>query len=295
MKVTKISAALVRSLILPRKKNSHKGDYGHVLVIAGSKNMTGAAVLCAHGALRSGAGLVTLGTAKSILPLITKKLRPEAMTLPLEEAAGKIISKAADKALDFAKKRKISVMALGPGLGKGREITGFIKKIIHSARIPVILDADGLNALKSGDFKKAGADVVVTPHPGEMSRLSGLKAFEIQKARERTAKEFAAETGTTCVLKGSGTVVSDGRKVYVNTTGNPGMAKGGSGDVLTGVIAALISQVREPRPLNAAICGVFLHGLAGDIAAREKTRMGMLPGDISESMPEASRRTLKSS
>ena len=290
----KITSALVRSLIPPRKKNSHKGDYGHVLIVAGSRNMTGAAVLCVNGALRAGAGLVTLGAIKSVLPLITKKLRPEAMVLPLDEANGMVSSKAAGKILDLIRVKKISSLALGPGLGRGRAITELAKKILSSAGVPIVIDADGLNAVKPGDLKKARAGVIITPHPGEMSRLDGLKVREIQKARGRTAKDFAAAAGAVCVLKGAGTIVSDGKKVFINTTGNPGMAKGGSGDVLTGMIAALIGQAKEPKLLNAALCGVYLHGLAGDIAAAKKTQLGLLPGDIAETIPEAARRVLKS-
>ena len=295
MKTKKITTSLVRSLILPRKKESHKGDYGHVLVLAGSKNMTGAAVLCTNGALRSGAGLVTLGTAGSVVSLIAKQLRPEAMAFALEEKKGLLSYKAAQQVLEFVKKKKVSVVAIGPGLGQNSGISKFVKKIISSVSVPVVVDADGLNALKAVDLKKAKAKIIITPHPGEMSRLSGLTIEKIQKSREITALKFARENGVVCVLKGAGSLVTDGKSIFVNITGNPGMAKGGSGDVLTGMIAALVSQVREPLLLNAAVCGAFLHGLAGDIAAKAKTAQSMLAGDISEALPGAFRKTLNKS
>ena len=291
MKVQKITASLIRSLILPRKNDSNKGDYGHVLVIAGSRNMPGAAVLCANGALRTGAGLVTAAVCKSTATVVLNKLRPEGMSYPLSEnSKGTLSFKAAGEIKSFIKKRNITSLALGPGLGQSKDITRLVKKIISSINLPIVLDADGLNAIKAHDLKKAYAKLIVTPHPGEMSRLTGVKILEIQKRREHTAQEFTRQFGALCVLKGSGTVVTDGKKVFVNTTGNPGMAKGGSGDVLTGMIAALIGQVREPKLLNAALCGVFLHGLAGDIAVRKKTRIGVLPGDISETVPAAIRK-----
>ncbi len=291
MKVQKISASLVRSLILPRKRDSHKGSFGHVLVVAGSRNMSGAAVLCANGALRAGAGLVTAAVGKSIARVVLAKLRPESMSYSLSENnTGTLSFKAAGEIISFIKKKKVTSVAIGPGLGQNREVTSFVKKIISCVNLPVVLDADGLNALAASDLNNTTAKLIVTPHPGEMSRLTGMSVSEIQKRRPETAFAIAKQYGAVCVLKGAGTVVSDGKKVFVNTTGNPGMAKGGSGDVLAGMIAALIGQVKEPRLLNAALCGVFLHGLAGDISAKEKTQIGLLPGDISERIPAVLRK-----
>jgi NAD(P)H-hydrate epimerase len=294
MKSQKITAALVRTLILPRKKDSNKGSYGHVLVIAGSRNMPGAAVLCAHAALRSGAGLVTVAVCKGIRETVLRKLRPESMALPLSESnSGTLSPKAAKEILSFIAKRKVTVVALGPGIGQNSGISKLVKKILSMEGITVVLDADGLNAISKIDLKNASCKLIITPHPGEMARLTGRTIEDIQSNRKSAAKRVAAETGAVCVLKGTGTIVSDGSKVFVNTTGNPGMARGGSGDVLTGMLAAMLGQVKTPARLNAAISGVYLHGLAGDMAAGEKTEIGMLPGDISEVFPEALKKVIK--
>jgi len=294
MKLQKITASLVRSLILPRKKDSHKGDFGHVLIVAGSRNMTGAAVLCANAALTSGAGLVTAAVSKSARVIVSKKILPEAMILPLaENSRGQINSKALNGILDFIARRKVTCVVLGPGLGQGKGVTKLVGRLVSTVTLPLVLDADGLNAIKIRDLKKASAKIIVTPHPGEMARLIGSEIREVQGSRARTALEFSRETGVVCVLKGAGTVVTDGKNIFQNTTGNPGMAKGGSGDVLGGVIAALTCQVKAPELLNSALCAVFLHGLAGDIAAKEKTEIGLLAGDISRTIPRALKRTLK--
>lgn len=293
MKVTRINASIVRSLILPRRKDSHKGDYGHVLIVAGSKDMPGAAVLCAGGALRAGAGLVTLAVCADLRQYVLKRLRPEVMLLTLKESAGGTVSsKSAAEILNYIKNRRVSVVAIGPGLGGNSDVSRLVKKLIKNAGVPVVLDADGLNAVTKRDIENSGADIIVTPHPGEMSRLTGFSKGEIQRSRESITLKFASSTGTVCVLKGSGTVISDGRRVFVNTTGNPGMAKGGSGDVLSGIIAALTGQVRQPAALNAALAGVYLHGLAGDIAAKRKTIPGMLPGDITDALCAAIKKVI---
>jgi len=285
----KLTSQFIKSLILTRRKKAHKGDFGHVLIIAGSRGMTGAAILCANGALRCGAGLVTAGVPESQQKIVAANIRPEAMTLPLPETDGKFSFKALQGILKFIKSRKVTSLAIGPGIGKSSDITKLVKKLLQRIALPVILDADGLNALSGSIdvFKKAKAGLIITPHPGELSRLSGLPAKKINGNRIKAAEQFARCNKVVCVLKGYGSVVSDGKKSFVNTTGNPGMATGGTGDVLSGMISALTSQVKEPKALNAALCGVFLHGLAGDIAAKKKTRIGLLARDVAESIPEA--------
>ena len=290
MKITGLSGKFIRSLIKPRGKNSNKGDYGHVLVIAGSRGMPGAPALCSAGALRCGAGLVSAAVPKSQYDIVAKRLRPEAMLLSLPENRNGCFSfRAFPEIRRYIRDRKVSSVVIGPGMRVSKDTLRLVKQLIGLPGITVVADADALNALE-GDpkaLRKTKANLIITPHPGEMSRLTGLRIAEIQKRRGATAKEFAKKHRLVCVLKGAGTVISDGKIVFKNSTGNPGMAKGGSGDTLAGMIAALAVQVREPALLNAAAAGVYLHGLAGDIAARRKSMMGMLAGDIAEAVPAA--------
>ena len=281
-------------MILKREKNAHKGDFGHVLIVAGSRGMTGAAVLSGYGALRCGAGLVTVAVPETQQKVIACHIRPEAMTLALPDRGGKFSFAACKKIIDFIVKRKVTSLVLGPGVGKSPDITKLVKILLTSVRIPVVLDADGLNALSgsSGFLGKARPAVIVTPHPGELSRLSGMTVNRINNNRIEAAKKFAFKNKAVCVLKGDRTVVSDGRHNFINSTGNPGMASGGMGDVLSGMIAALISQVKEPKNVNAAVCGVFLHGLAGDFAAKDKTQIGLLAKDLAEKIPQALKKTV---
>jgi NAD(P)H-hydrate epimerase len=304
MTSAKLTKEHVRRWLPSRKRISHKGDYGHVLVIAGSKGMSGAGVLCALGALRGGAGLVTLAMPKSLLPAVTKKIRPEAMTLLLPETkVGAISEKAFTPVLNFIEKRRITAIAAGPGISRGESSKRFVQKLLMRLcriRSPgpegIVLDADGFLALSTEDgtsiLKKTSLPLIVTPHPGEMAKFCGVSTSSVQRDRAECAQKFAKLNGVVCVLKGAGTVVSDGHKTFVNTTGNPGMATGGSGDVLTGLIAALIPQISgfgipNPRLLRAAAAGVFIHGLAGDLARKEKTEIAMIAGDIAEKIPDA--------
>lgn len=271
-------------MIKPRRKDSNKGSYGHVLVVAGSKGMTGAPALCARGALRGGSGLVTAAVPAGEYRAVAGKLRPEAMLLPTQSFTA--LKK-------FIVARKVSVVAVGPGLGAGSRAKSLVKQLFLIPGLRIVADADALNALagESGAFRNAKAELIITPHPGEMGRLVGKSVKAVQAARTATAKAFAEKNRLVCALKGSGTVVTDGKKVFVNTTGNPGMATGGSGDVLAGLTAALWAQVREPAALNAAAAAVYIHGLAGDIAAQKKTMVGMTAGDIAEALPAALRKT----
>jgi NAD(P)H-hydrate epimerase len=272
---------------IPRRKaDSNKGDYGHVFVLAGSAGFTGAAALCSQAALVSGSGLVTLGIAKSLNPIMARKLT-EVMTRPLPETSGQTLSEKAYPAI-MKFSEKADCIALGPGLSRDPSTQRLVRKLITTLKKPVVIDADGINAFegKAELLKRAKAPVVITPHPGEMSRLSGLSVKRIAAAKEKVAKEFANKYNVVCVLKGHRTVVArpDG-KTYVNPTGNPGMAKGGTGDVLTGIIASFIGQ--GMRPFDAAMLGVYLHGFAGDLAAKEKGEISMLASDLLNKIPAA--------
>ncbi|HAX61932.1 MAG TPA: NAD(P)H-hydrate dehydratase [Elusimicrobia bacterium] len=283
----KLTSEFVEKLLPVRPADSHKGDYGHTLVVAGSKQFTGAAILCSLGCLRSGSGLTTIAMPSSLNIQITKRLAPEVMTIYLPDDDGYISPAATKIILDFSSERKITSIAFGCGISTELCTKIFTERFLLKNRVPIVIDADGLNNIQKNAkiFKKLKSDTVITPHPAELSRLMKISISDIQKNREKIAKKFAADYGIICVLKGFETVISDGKDIFVNTTGNPGMATGGSGDVLTGMIAAFIGQT--DNLLNAACLGVYLHGLAGDLAAKEKTQISMLPTDLIEKIPEA--------
>lgn len=272
------------SLFPPRPRESHKGTYGHLLVVAGSEGYTGAAALASLSALRVGTGLVTLGVPESLHDLMEIKLT-EVMTKPLPETKQRTVSlRAVDPILDAL--QKCHALAVGPGLSVHPEVSYLLENLLSKVEVPVVLDADGLNAIADNPevLKSCNAPVVITPHPGEMSRLCKLSVHQVQKNRLQVAKEFAQSYGVTVVLKGHRTVVADPKgNVYINSTGNPGMATGGTGDVLTGIIGGFLAQGLQP--VQAATAGVFLHGLAGDFAAREKSESGLIAGDILEKLP----------
>ncbi len=278
-----------RELLPERMPDFNKGDRGKIFIAAGSVGMTGAACLSAVGALRCGSGLVTVGLPKSAQPVAAIKLT-EAMTVPLEEDENGILSL---NALGEMKSRisKSDVCVFGPGIGKNGDIGRLIESLI-SGSTDMLIDADGLNAIaEDTDILRKHANrqscrVVITPHPGEMSRLCGESIEAIQNNRIGVASAFAKEFKVTVVLKGAGTVIAspDGR-THINNSGNPGMAAGGTGDVLSGVIASLMGQGLEP--FEAAVLGVFLHGFAGDLACRDKSMYGMTAGDLAEMIPTA--------
>jgi hydroxyethylthiazole kinase-like uncharacterized protein yjeF len=245
----KLNSALVRRMIPARPLDSNKGKNGHVLVVAGSSNMTGAAVLCALGTLRAGAGLVTVAAPSTVRLVIAKRL-PEAMTLPIEDASHAI------------RQRKITTIAVGPGLGQGASQRKMVLQLMRM-NLPMVVDADALNNLSAKSFPRE-ARAIITPHPGELARLLGKSIKEIQANRIKIAADTARQLKVVCVLKGQGTIISDGMRTRINTTGNPSMATGGMGDVLTGVIAGFLAQGLSP--FDAACAGVYLHGLAGDLA-----------------------------
>ena len=278
-------------LIPMRLSSANKGSCGRVSIIAGSKGMTGAAALSALGALRSGAGLVTALTPSSEQPILAVKLT-EAMTVPLSHENGVISAAAADTVLENIKNADAAVF--GPGLGKGRGILPLLERIVTEFTKTLIIDADGINALSANIdiLNRKKCSVILTPHPGEMSRLSGLSVLEIQSARIKTAEDFADRFDVTVALKGEGTVVAArGGKTAVNPSGNCGMATGGTGDVLSGVVAALAAQ--GCTPYDSAVLGVYLHGLAGDIAVAEKGVHGLIASDLCGALPAAFLETLK--
>jgi hydroxyethylthiazole kinase-like uncharacterized protein yjeF len=279
-------------LAAPRKIDAHKGNFGHVLVLAGSVGKTGAAAMAAKGALRAGAGLVTVASAKSALPIIAS-LAMEIMTEPLPETEVGSISL---RALDYGRLDQLvdgkDILAVGPGVGTARETTELVRTVVNRYPIPVVLDADGLNAFAGcmGSLDAGGRVRILTPHPGEMARLTGMKTAEILARRIDVAQEFARQHQVTLVLKGSRslTAAPDGR-VWVNPTGNPGMATGGTGDVLTGLIAGLLAQFPMRSPSEVVAAGVFMHGLAGDFAAREIGEPSLIAGDLLDYLPQAFR------
>jgi len=276
------AAAMLRE----RPVEGHKGAFGKVAVVAGSTGMTGAASLAAMAALRSGAGLVTLGIPASLNEILENKLT-EVMTRPLRDhGTGCLQEEALDDVLDLVK--DADVLAIGPGLGKSSSVFEVLRNILGRIDISIVLDADGLNHI-SRDISllsKHTGPVVITPHPGEMARLTGLSVAQIVGSPVETAQKFSQETGTVVLLKGATTVVChpDGR-LYFNTTGNSGMATAGSGDVLTGIIAGFIAQ--GYGPFEAAVLGAFVHGYAGDLAADAYGQAGMVAGDILEALPLA--------
>lgn len=274
------------SKIPARKGDTNKRDFGHVFVIAGSRGMTGAAYLASQAALRAGSGLVTCGIPRSLNAVMEIKLT-EAMTLALPEIKEGALSSSAQKAvLEFSK--KADVLAVGPGLSRHNETQKLVRNLLTNIKNPLVLDADGIIAIvgKCGILKKRKSPTILTPHPGEMSRLVGKDAREIQAGRRKAALDFAKKHGVILVLKGCRTVVASPKgQVYVNTTGNSGMSTAGVGDVLTGMIASFVGQGIDPY--SAAVIGVYLHGMAGDIAAREKGQFSLIAGDLLEKLPEA--------
>jgi NAD(P)H-hydrate epimerase len=275
----------MRELVPARAADSHKGDFGRVLVIAGSVGRTGAAHLAALGALRSGAGLVTIATPRSCVSTIAAMM-PEYMTEPLEEtAAGAIDFAAADRVLDI----KADIVCLGPGIGQDPSTAAFVQAIVERSGVPLVVDADGLNAFGGDPDRLAGrdgVDVIITPHPGEMARLLGVSIEQVQSDRLEHAREFAASHRCHVVLKGHRTIVAgpDGRS-FVNLTGNAGMATGGTGDLLTGMIAAWFAQLLDAEA--ACKLAVYLHGTAGDLAEADEGDVALLPTDIAERLGDA--------
>lgn len=280
---------IVRQLpaLPPRRPDSHKGDFGRVLVVAGSRGMSGAAVLCATAALRGGAGLVRVAVAEGILPLVAAG-NPCYMTAPLpQDEQGRLAAAAEAALLDLV--QASDVVAVGPGLGRGPGPAALVAALVERTPGPLVIDADGLNNLQhhTDRLRSRTAPTVLTPHPAEFARLADSDVATVQAHRQEMAVRFAADHGVVVVLKGHGTVVTDGRQVYTNATGNPGMATGGTGDVLTGLIAALLGQ--HLAPFAAAQLGVHLHGLAGDLARDAVGEVALIATDLLQYLPAALR------
>lgn len=285
-----LAAAHGGAALLPRRPpDAHKGDCGRVVILAGSMGFTGAAVLSAQGALRSGAGLVRVGIPEGLNDILEVKLT-EAMTHPLPEVR-KHRCLALRARGDIRKLvAEADCVALGPGLGTHRETVELVRRIVHNIQAPLVLDADGINAFAGApeDLKTRTAPTVVTPHPGEFARLTGLGREAVFSDPIGSAQTLSGEAGVIVVLKGAPTVVAvPCGRTYVNPSGNAGMASGGSGDVLTGILAALIGQGLDPE--SAACLGVYLHGLAGDLCAERMGEAGLIAGDVAAALPNARR------
>jgi hydroxyethylthiazole kinase-like uncharacterized protein yjeF len=283
------------SLLVPaRPANSHKGDYGRVLIVAGSRGRTGAALMAAKACLRAGAGLVTMGVPETLADVFQSRATEE-MVLPLpDKGNGSLSVEAAKEILSYIS-GGADVLAIGPGIGVSSDITKVMRELIANSATPMVIDADGINSINgdAGIFRKAKSPVILTPHPGEMARLMKIdgrdgsaEAAAVEVDRVGLSLSYSKKTGTYLVLKGAPTVVAEpGGKVFINTTGNPGMATAGAGDVLTGIVAAFLGQ--ELNPLDASVLGTYLHGLAGDIAASQKGMHSMIATDIIEHLAGA--------
>jgi ADP-dependent NAD(P)H-hydrate dehydratase len=288
--VTEATIVTELPVLRPRSPDSHKGTFGKVLIVAGSRGMSGAAILSGLGALRGGAGLVQVAVPVDVLHIVAG-YNPCYLTASLpQDVSGKLSSDAEEIVLELA--AKSTVLALGPGLGQSDAITHLVKVLLDRAALPIVLDADGLNAVAQLWTAKPRAErpprqvpLILTPHPGEFARLLNDPTADVQTNREQLAVKFAREREVILVLKGHRTLVTDGRRLYRNTTGNPGMATGGTGDVLTGLIAALVAQKLEA--FHAAQLGVFLHGLAGDLALAEKGEVSLIATDVADYLPQA--------
>lgn len=284
----------VKNLLPARKPDFHKGTAGKVLLVAGSVGYTGAACLAALSCLRSGAGLVTLCVPESLNEIFEIKLT-EVITVPLPETKSKSISSEALKIiLNLAK--GYDVLAIGPGLGKEKDTMNLVKNLVLHSPVPIVLDADGINAISSNPdtLKNKKQDIIITPHPGEMSRLVHLTVDNIQNNRIEIAKNFSQKYRCVVVLKGAHTIISssDGG-IFINPTGNAGMATVGSGDVLTGIISAFLSASTKLKVFDSAVAGVYIHGLAGDLAKEDKGEFGLIATDILENVPRAIIKVLK--
>lgn len=280
-------------LIGPRPRAANKGSFGHVLVLGGSLGKAGAAAMAGMAALRAGAGLSTVATAKSVLATVAG-FHPELMTEPLDETgAGSISIRALQRGRVDALAERKTVLAVGPGISRDPETAELVRGVVKKYKLPIVLDADGLNAFedRAAELKKIAGTLVITPHPGEMARLIGSTIPAVQHDRLDVARSFAREHEAVVVLKGHRTLIAqpDGT-VWVNTTGNAGMATGGTGDILTGMVAGLIAQ-NPDRIADAVIAAVHLHGLAGDVARESMGEHSLVATDLLTGLPEAFRRT----
>ena len=290
LRLNLITPREIAPLVGPRPAASNKGNFGHVLVIGGSLGKAGAAAMAGMAALRSGAGLSTVAVAKSILPTVAG-FHPELMTEPLAETRAGSISLRALRSLNKLAQGK-TVLAVGPGISRIPETSKLVRSLVKKQGLPIILDADGLNAFAghASDLSGKGRPLILTPHPGEMARLLGSNVAAVQHDRINVARKFAREHQVIVVLKGHRTLIADpSGEVWVNTTGNPGMATGGTGDILTGMVAGLVAQ-NPGRVTEAVIAAVYLHGLAGDVAREQMGEHSLVATDLVRALPEAFRR-----
>jgi len=270
-----------------RSPEGHKGTFGRAMIVAGSRGMSGAAILSGLAALRGGAGLVYLAIPESILDIVAA-FEPSYLTLPQSsDTEGRLSSDAEDALRESAE--DMTAAAIGPGLGQSEDLASLVESLYENLSLPLVVDADGLNNLVDSKMLLEAPEHprILTPHPGEFSRLCGLSIDEVQSNREEIAYYFADKSGAIVILKGPKTVVTDGERMFVNQTGNSGLATGGTGDVLTGFMTALLSQGMEP--FDAACLGAHLHGLAGDFAASEKTEPGLIASDLPHYLTSAIR------
>ena len=278
----------VSELLPTRSINAHKNDFGYVLCICGSKNMPGAACLCSGAACTVGAGLTTVAFPESAYASLSSHMR-EVMLLPLPEIDGKLAATFECMSALSVYIQKASSIVIGPGLGQSEDVTELVTTVLRTAKCPVVIDADGLNAIASDLSILSGLSipVVITPHPGEMNRLTGLSVEEIESNREGISEEFSKHHKVTVLLKGAATVVASPgiSSVYINTTGNAALAKGGSGDVLAGIIGSLLAQGLSPYV--ATSCGAYIHGYAADLMVGDTSVAGMLASDLFEGIRRA--------
>jgi len=284
-----LSSESVSDILAPRYEDTHKGTYGHLFILAGSPGKSGAASLAALGAQRSGTGLVTVGIPKSLNPIMEQKTT-EAMTEPLPETDVETFGMVSvERAVEIMNERK-SALAIGPGISTTTETREFLYEIIRSSNIPIVIDADAITLVADNPkiLKEAKAPIVLTPHPGEMSRLAGIPTEQVQADRIGVSLDFSSRYNVFLVLKGARSIISTpSGEIFINTTGNAGMASGGMGDVLTGIIGGFLAQ--RLNPADACKLGVFAHGLSGDLIAQENGEAGMIASDVANALPNAIR------
>lgn len=282
--------SIVRDLprLRPRPRDAHKGTFGRVLVVAGSVGMAGAAVLAGSAALRGGAGIVQVAVAEPILPTVAAS-QPCYLTAPLPADGQGRLSRAAIAVLSPLVEAA-SAVVVGPGLGASDDVAAVVADLLGGCRSPLLLDADALNSLvgRTALLKQRKGPFVLTPHPGEFARLTGLTTAAVQADRQNLAASFARDHGGVLLLKGADTIVTDGSRVYVNTTGNPGMATGGMGDVLSGLLGAMLAS-GELRPFEATVLAAHLHGLAGDLAREHRGETSLIATDVLDHLANAFR------
>ena len=278
MEIRRLDQDSVTAILPDRDPWGHKGDYGKILLLCGSRGYTGAAALSAMGALRTGAGLVFLGVPESIYAIEAMKLN-EPVVFPLPDEEGKLSEIAIAEIVD--RLSRMDAVLIGCGLGQSQGTMAVLRAVLETAECPVVVDADGINLLAQNIslLRERTAPTILTPHDGEFARLGGI----LTEDRMTSAREFAKQMGCVLLLKGHRTCISDGEVCYENSTGNPGMAVGGSGDVLAGMIVSLLGQ--GIAPLEAAACGAWLHGAAGDLCASQLGQYGMLPTDMLNVLP----------